>query len=68
MRSIFYAPNGGLCPIFHSDLAKNRLDVGLHGFLGDIHRARNAFVGGAFGDAAQNYFLPRKISNSSMSI
>ena len=44
----------------NSDLAKDRLEVDLHGRLGDIDLACYVFVGGAFGDAAQNYFLPQR--------
>ena len=34
--------------------------VDLHSRLCDIDLTRYAFVSGAFGDAAQNYFLPRR--------
>ena len=60
MGFIVYAPNCRLSPVLNSDLAKDCLDVDLHGRLSDINLACYAFVGFAFGDAAQNYFLPRR--------
>src|SRR6476660_7373842 len=60
MGSIVYAPNCRLCPVLNSDLAKDCLDVDLHGRLGDIDLARYALVGVAFDDAAQNHFLLRR--------
>jgi len=36
------------------DLAKDRLDVDLHGGFGDIDFSRDAFVGVALDQAAQN--------------
>jgi len=47
-------PNRRLCPVLNSDLAKDCLDVDLHGRLGDIELSGYDFVGIAFDQAAQN--------------
>jgi hypothetical protein len=36
MKSIVQAPNRSLSPVLNSDLAKDRLEVDLHGGIGDI--------------------------------
>ena len=49
-----HCPNCRLCPVLDPDLAQDRLDMDLHGRLGDIDLSGYAFVGIAFDQAAQN--------------
>ena len=58
-RLVVDPPNRRLRPVLNPDLAKNRVDMDLHGRLGDIDLARDAVVGIAFDQAAQNRCLPR---------
>lgn len=59
-QSVVHPPNRGLCPVLNPDLAKDRLDVDLHGCLGDFELPRDAFVGIAFDKAAQDSPFPRR--------
>jgi len=58
--SIVHSPNRRLCAILDPDLAKDRLDMDLHCGLGDVDFPRNAFVGIAINQKAQDRFLPRR--------
>jgi hypothetical protein len=49
-----HCPRCRLRPVLDLDLAQDRLDVDLHGRVGDTDLSGYAFVGIAFDQAAQN--------------
>jgi len=58
LPSVVHPPNRRLGAIVNADLAKDRLDMNLHGSLGDIDFPGDSLVGIAFNQAAQDQFFP----------
>src|SRR5690606_36841442 len=50
-------PHRGLGPVRYPDLAEDRLDMNLHGRLGDIELARDDLVGGTLHQAVEDLRL-----------